>query len=72
MANKTSPQKVECLNPNTGGHMNIDKNIYDLFSKAILENTPVPTALEDAVNNMKVIEAIFKSSEIGSWNTLDA
>lgn len=44
----------------------------DLFSKAILENTPVPTALEDAVNNMKVIEAIFKSSEIGSWNTLDA
>ena len=27
--------KVECLNPNTGGRMNIDKDIYDLFSKAI-------------------------------------
>ena len=27
--------KVECLNPNTGGRMNIDKNIYELFSKAI-------------------------------------
>ena len=27
--------KVECLNPNTGGRMNIDKKTYDLFSKAI-------------------------------------
>ena len=35
MATKTAPQKVECLNPNTGGRMNIDKKIYDLFSKAI-------------------------------------
>ena len=35
MATKTSSLKVECLNPNTGGRMNIDKDIYDLFSKAI-------------------------------------
>jgi hypothetical protein len=35
MATKAAPQKVECLNPNTGGKMNIDKDIYDLFSKAI-------------------------------------
>ena len=34
MATKTS-QKVECLNPNTGGSMKIDKEIYDLISKAI-------------------------------------
>ena|SRR5678815_1332303 len=27
--------KVECLNPNTGGRMKIDKDVYDLFSKAI-------------------------------------
>ena len=27
--------KVECLNPTTGGKMNIDKNIYDVISKAI-------------------------------------
>lgn len=39
----------------------------DLFSKAIIDNTDVPTPLEDAVNNMKVIESIFKSSEKGSW-----
>ena len=27
--------KVECLNPNTGAHMNIDAEIYALFAKAI-------------------------------------
>lgn len=32
---KTVSQKTECLNPNTGGRMNIDTKIYDLFSKAI-------------------------------------
>ena len=36
----------------------------DMFSKAILENSPVPTSLEDAFNNMKVIEAIFESSKL--------
>lgn len=39
----------------------------DLFSKAILDNTKVPTDLQDAVNNMKVIELIFASSEQGRW-----
>jgi len=28
-------QKTECINPNTGGRMNIDSSIYELFSKAI-------------------------------------
>jgi hypothetical protein len=31
----TTNQKTECINPNTGGRMNIDTRIYDLFSKAI-------------------------------------
>jgi predicted dehydrogenase len=35
----------------------------DAFAKAVLENTPVPTPLEDALNNMKIIEAIFESSK---------
>jgi len=39
----------------------------DLFSKAVLNDTKVPTPLEDAVANMRVIEAIVKSSESGSW-----
>ena len=42
----------------------------DLFSKAILDNTKVPTPLEDALNNMLVIEGIFKSSESGRWVNL--
>jgi predicted dehydrogenase len=37
----------------------------DAFSKAILNNEPVPTPLEDAVNNMKVIEAVFESARRG-------
>jgi predicted dehydrogenase len=39
----------------------------DLFSKAIIDNTAVPTSLEDALSNMKVIEAIFESSMQGTW-----
>jgi predicted dehydrogenase len=35
----------------------------DHFSKAILENKSVPTPLKDALNNMKVIDGIFESSE---------
>lgn len=38
-----------------------------LFSLAILNNTDVPTPLTDAVNNMKVIDAFFKSGEEGKW-----
>jgi predicted dehydrogenase len=39
----------------------------DLFSLAVLNDTPVPTPLEDAVANMKVIESVFESSEKRSW-----
>jgi predicted dehydrogenase len=39
----------------------------DLFSQAVLNDTEVPTPLEDAVANMKVIEAIVRSGELGTW-----
>ena len=39
----------------------------DLFSKAILENGPVPVSLEDAVNNMAAIDAIVRSAASGKW-----
>ena len=42
----------------------------DLFSQAILNKTNVPTPLEDAVNNMKTIEAIFKSAKKQTWHNL--
>jgi len=38
-----------------------------LFSKAIREDSEVPTPLGDAVANMKVIDALVKSAENGSW-----
>jgi predicted dehydrogenase len=42
----------------------------DAFAKAILEKTAVPTPLEDAINNMKAIEAIFESSKEGIWKQM--
>ena len=39
----------------------------DLFSQAVLDNTEVPTPIEDGVANMKVIEAIFSSAKSGAW-----
>ncbi|MFZ0743341.1 MAG: Gfo/Idh/MocA family oxidoreductase [Terracidiphilus sp.] len=39
----------------------------DAFSKAVLENTEVPVPLEDAIRNMAVIEAVFRSGETGQW-----
>ncbi|MEQ9265908.1 MAG: Gfo/Idh/MocA family oxidoreductase [Balneolaceae bacterium] len=34
----------------------------DAFSKAVLDDTPVPTTLEDAVSNMVVIDKLFSNS----------
>jgi len=39
----------------------------DLFSQAILNDTPVPTPIEDAVANMRVIDAIFQSANSAAW-----
>jgi len=39
----------------------------DRFSRAVRENLEIPVPLADAVNNMAVIEAIFRSIESGRW-----
>jgi predicted dehydrogenase len=39
----------------------------DLFALAVLEDREVPTPLEDAVANMRVIEAVVLSAGSGSW-----
>jgi predicted dehydrogenase len=39
----------------------------DAFSLAIREGSDVPVPLEDAIANMAVIEAIFRSGESGRW-----
>ncbi len=44
----------------------------DLFSQAILEDTPVPTPIEDAVSNMRVLEAIVRSGKTRSWESVSS
>jgi predicted dehydrogenase len=39
----------------------------DAFSRALLEGSEVPGTIEDAIKNMAVIEAIFRSVETGQW-----
>ncbi len=42
----------------------------DLFSRAILDDAPVPTPIEDAAANMRVIEALFRSGQSGGWEQM--
>jgi predicted dehydrogenase len=39
----------------------------DLFSQAIREDGKIAVPIEDAINNMAVIEALFRSAETGKW-----
>jgi len=41
----------------------------DAFSCAVLDDTEVPVSLEEAIANMAVIEAIFRSAETRQWET---
>ena len=40
------------------------------MARAILDDTPVPTPITDAVANMRVIEAIFRSARENGWVAL--
>lgn len=42
----------------------------DLFARAILDDTEVPTPLTDAVDNMRVIEAILASGKNQTWQAV--
>lgn len=39
----------------------------EAFTRSVRDDTAVPTPLEDAVANMRVIEAIFHSGRSGTW-----
>lgn len=39
----------------------------ELFARAVLEGRPAPVPIEDAVANMRVIDALFRSAESGRW-----
>ena len=38
-----------------------------LFQKPVLEDGEVPVTLEDALNNTRVLTAIFESAKRGGW-----
>ena len=44
----------------------------DLFSRAVREGTEQAIPLEDAVDNMAVIDALFRSAESGRWEVMNA
>lgn len=43
------------------------REMADAFALSVLEDTPVPTPLGDALANMKVIDAIFASAQSRQW-----
>lgn len=67
-----TPTVINLFTEEESGEIGIDAcNQYtiqgDLFSEAILKDKEVPTKLEDAIANMKVVDAIVKSSKEGDW-----
>jgi len=42
-----------------------------LFSQALRENREQPIPLEDAIRNMKVIDAMFRSASTGGWSEIN-
>ena len=39
----------------------------DAFSRAIVDGAPLEFGIEDAIANMRVIDALFRSAKSGSW-----
>jgi predicted dehydrogenase len=70
---------IDNINDLTGaGAETIDIPVCDqyeiqgsLFSQAIRENSEQPIPLEDAISNMAVIDAVFRSATTGNWEETD-
>ena len=39
----------------------------DAFSRAVLSQAPLEFPIEDAIANMRVIDALFRSAKSGGW-----
>ncbi|MFP4426767.1 MAG: Gfo/Idh/MocA family protein [Spirochaetaceae bacterium] len=44
--------------------------MFEAFSEALRNGDPVPTPLSDALNNQKVLDALFRSEESGKWEAV--
>ncbi len=43
---------------------------FEAFSRAIREDAPIPTPPTDALNNQKVLDALFRSEKSGVWESV--
>ena len=43
---------------------------FDAFAQSIIQKTEVPAPASDAIANMAVLDALFKSAESGAWETV--
>lgn len=70
MTARTKTQTVECLNPNTGRKMNINKQTYDLFSKAIYHTLKEkgPVSFTEMLNG---VYECFKKQKINFEGTVE-
>jgi predicted dehydrogenase len=61
------------LGTRTVSHPAVDQYalLFEGFSKAVREGGPVPIPLRDAVENMKVLDAIFRSEKTGGWEKIE-
>jgi predicted dehydrogenase len=44
--------------------------MFEAYGRALREGRPVPTPPKDAIANMRVIDALFRSEKSGSWETV--
>ncbi len=44
--------------------------LFEGFSRAVREGGPVPYPPQDAINNMKVLDTLFRSEKSGHWETV--
>jgi predicted dehydrogenase len=60
------------LGPRTVSHPAVDQYelLFEGFSKAVRTGGPVPFPPQDAVDNMKVLDALFRSEKTGSWENI--
>ncbi len=44
--------------------------LFEVFAEAVRDKKPAPVGPEDAVANMKVLDALFRAGESGAWETV--
>lgn len=68
------PTHMRCVTEKGSEAFTFTANQYtlqgDLFARAVLDNTEVPTPLTDGVGNMRAIDAVVRSHDSGQWEVV--